>query len=113
VTSNPLLRPLLVVGSVCALGAVVIVGIGSPLRPIVATWFFLTAPGLALTPLLRMRDVWGELAVVLSLSVALDIVVATGLMYVGAWSPALIATVLAAVSLAGAALQLRTGEAAT
>ena len=112
-TSSQKLRPVLVVASVGALALVAAAGAGSPLRPLVAAWFLLTAPGLALAPLLRLRDAWGELALVLSLSVALDIVVATALMYAGAWSPALIVSVLAAVSLVGAALQLRSGRAAT
>lgn len=110
-TSSHLLRPLVVIASVCALGAVVLAGVGSPLRPLLAVWFLLAVPGLALTPLLRLDDAWGELAVVLSLSVAVDIVVATALMYANAWSPTLIVGVLAAASLAGAAGQLLRGRA--
>jgi hypothetical protein len=104
------LRPAVVILSVVLLVVVVAAGAGAPVQPLVAGWFLLVCPGLALAPLIRLGDLWDELALAVGVSVALDIVVATGLMYAGAWSPPLIVAVLGAVSLAGAALQLRAQE---
>lgn len=106
-SESPWLRPAVVALSALALLVVVAAGAGAPLRPLIAVWFLLVCPGLALTPLLRLGDLWAELTVVLALSVTLDLLVATAVMYAGAWSPGLIAAVLVAISLAGAALQLR------
>lgn len=106
-SGSRLLRPAVVAASVLALVGVVAAGAGAPLRPLVAIWFLLVCPGLALAPLIRIADAWDELAVALPLSVALDIVVASAFMYAGAWSPPLIVTVLALISLAGAGLQVR------
>src|SRR5215217_7121699 len=106
-TDSPRLRPAVVVASLALLAVVVAAGIGAPLRPMAAVWFLLVCPGLALVPLIGIGDFWDEIALALGVSVALDVVVATGLVYADAWSPALIVGVLAAISLAGAALQLR------
>jgi hypothetical protein len=100
------LKPLVVVLSLVALVTVVVAGAGAPLQPLVACWFLLVCPGLALAPLLDLEDPWDELGVALGISVALDIVLATALMYAGAWSPALVVGLLAVISLAGAAAQL-------
>ena len=105
--SSRLLRPGLVMVSLCALVLVVLGDVGTPVRPLVAAWFLLMAPGLALAPLLRLPDGWGELTVVLALSVALDIVVAASVMYAGAWSPVLATALLGGISVVGALLQLR------
>ena len=104
---SPQLRPAVVLASLGVLAVVVAAGIGAPLQPLAAVWFLLVCPGLALVPLIRIGDPWEEIALALGVSVALDIVVATALMYADAWSPALIVGVLAAISIAGAALQLR------
>jgi uncharacterized membrane protein len=104
---GPWLRPTLVAASVLALGAVAAAGVASPLRPLLTVWFLLFCPGLALAPLLRLGDGWNQLAVAIPLSIALDILVASAFMYAGAWSAPLIVAVLAAISLLGAALQVR------
>ena len=97
--------------SVGAAAALLAAGGHSPLRTAVAIWFLVVCPGLAIVPLLRIPDPWGELALVVSLSIALDLIVATALMYAGASSTAAAFGVLAAVSMCGAALQLRRGSA--
>jgi hypothetical protein len=103
------LWPVVVVLSVLAVVATAVAGGSSPLRTAVVVWFLLTGPGLAITPLLRLSDRWGEWTVAVALSVAIDILVASAFLYAGAWSPPAIFSTLAAVSLVGAALQLRVG----
>jgi len=69
-------------------------------RPITAFWFILICPGMALVRLLHLDDVLVEVTLALGLSLALDALVATVILYSGRWSPRLILFLLAAVSLA-------------
>jgi len=48
--------PAVLLSSVLALGAVLIAGAESPLRTLLAVWFLLACPGLALAPLVRLSD---------------------------------------------------------
>lgn len=73
--------------------------------PLALAWI-LVAPGLALTPLLGLRDGLAELVLAVAVSVALATVVATFAVYVGAWSPGGVLAVLGAVTLGGAVAQL-------
>jgi uncharacterized membrane protein len=100
------LAPAIVAASVAAAAVALAIGGGSPLRTALALWFLLLCPGLAVGPLLPIRDTWAMLALVLGLSVAIDTVVVSALMYAGAWSTPVIFSALAAMSLAGAAAQL-------
>lgn len=91
-----------------ALAAVLAAAAGAPpaLRAPLVVAFLALGPGLAFVPLLGLRDPLGELVVALALSLALDIAVAAGMLYAGAWSPSASLAVLAGIALAGAALQL-------
>ncbi|MBA2631068.1 MAG: hypothetical protein H0U84_08630 [Thermoleophilaceae bacterium] len=101
--------PWLIVLSAFAVGAVSAAGDSSPIRTVLAVWFLLLCPGLALVGLMRLNDVWGELTLGVAISVALDTVVAAGLLYAGLWSPPAAFAILAAVSLAGAGFQYARG----
>jgi hypothetical protein len=101
--------PIVVALSVLAVALMAAAGGSSTPRTAIVVWFLLTGPGLALTPLLRLNDLWAEWTVVVAISVAIDILVATAFLYAAAWSPSAVFWVLAAVSLAGAAVQLRPG----
>ena len=93
--------------SIFALLVVIGGDVGAPIRPLVAIWFLLICPGLAVAPLLRIGDAWDELGLVLATSVAIDLIVATAVTYAGAWSVPLIAGLLAVISLVGAGVQVR------
>ena len=101
--------PIVVVLSVLAVALMAAAGGSSTPRTAIVVWFLLTGPGLALTPLLRLNDRWAEWTVVVAISLALDTLVATAFLYAAAWRPWAVFCVLAAVSLAGAAMQLRPG----
>jgi hypothetical protein len=108
-TASRVVPPIVVALSVLAVALMAAAGGSSTPRTAIVVWFLLTGPGLALTPLLRLNDRWAEWTVVVAISVSLDTLVATTFLYAGAWSPLAAFCVLAATSLAGAALQLRPG----
>jgi hypothetical protein len=101
------LPPAVVAASVVVLALALATDAPAALRGPLAMWFLLACPGLALVPLVRLHDTLAAVALIVALSVALDIVVALAMMYAGLWSPAGIFAVLALISLAGGALQLR------
>jgi uncharacterized membrane protein len=107
---NPLNRrrtlPTLLLASVLALGAVLIADGDSALRTLLAVWFLLACPGLALAPLIGLNDALGTATVAIALSIALDTIVAGALLYVGVWSPGAAFMILATITLAGAARQV-------
>jgi hypothetical protein len=77
-----------------------------PLRFVVAFWFLLVCPGMALVPLMRLRDRIAEWTLAIALSLALDALVAGAMVFFGAWSPERGLIILVAVSLIGALLQV-------
>jgi hypothetical protein len=92
--------------SVLVLTAAIVVGAPPVLRSLLACWFLLACPGLALVPLLRLGSFLGTWTVAIATSVALDTVVVGAMLYAGAWSPAIAFLVLAAITVGGAFAQL-------
>jgi uncharacterized membrane protein len=99
------LWPIIITLSAAVVGGFVYGDVTSPIRPIVALWFLVFCPGMALVRLLRLRDVWAEVTLATALSLALDVGVAMMLVYSGYWSPKLGLAILIGVSLLGATLQ--------
>jgi hypothetical protein len=95
-----------------ALAASLAVAAGAPvaLRAPLALAFALLGPGAALVPLLRLGDPVGVLALVIALSLALDVTVGLVMVYAGLYSPVGGFLVLAALALAGASAQVLTSE---
>lgn len=96
--------PTVLIGSVLAAAAAVAGGGDSLPRTLVVLWFLLACPGAAVVINLRLRRGWAEAALALALSISIDTVVAGTLFYLDAWSPALAFTILAAVTVSGAAV---------
>jgi hypothetical protein len=80
--------------------------VASPLRSAITLWFLVFCPGLAFIPLLQLREFLYELVLMVALSLALALLVATGVLYAGLWSPQLILRILIGLSLIGVACQL-------
>ena len=74
-----------------------------PIRALAAASVLLCLPGLAVARLLRLGDPLLLLAVVPSVSLALTVLAATGLMYAGVWSWQLTLALLGVVTVAVAA----------
>jgi hypothetical protein len=97
--------PAVVAASSILACAVVLADAPTPLRALVVAWFTLVIPGGAVVPMLGLSDRVAELMLCLAVSLALDLGVASALLYAQAWSPAGGIVVLAAFALAGAGYQ--------
>ncbi len=100
-----LVLPLAVILWALAAGAVVTFGVGNPYRSALVLPFLCAGPGLALVPLLRIAG-WTGLTVAVGLSLALDALVPTAMIYAGTWSPDGTFAILVALSILGAMGQL-------
>jgi uncharacterized membrane protein len=72
----------------------------SPLRTVFSVGFLLFGPGLALAELLEIGDLAQRLTIATGASLALDTLLALGLVYAGAFSVGLAIGILAAITLA-------------
>ncbi len=81
------------------------------LRAPVGLFFLLLCPGMAIVRLLETRDPVAELTLAIALSIALDVIVAGGLLYAGAWSPNAALGILMAITVGGVLLELLVGRA--
>lgn len=86
--------------------AVVVLGAGPVLQPLLVALFLMAGPGAAVLLPARSWPVLPWLTAVVSTSLALDVLVSTALLYLGWWSPAAVLGCLAALCLgcAGASL---------
>ena len=98
--------PLVLVASALGALAATVANWPSPIRPVLVLWFLLVCPGMALVRLLWLEDAIAEWTLAVAVSLALEIIIAGTMLYAGLWVPPLILATLAAVSLAGALVQL-------
>ncbi len=90
-----------------ALGLAAAIAIGSeqfPFREILVAGFLLVGPGVALLWLTGITDRLTRVALVVPLSLTIDLLVATVLLYMGLWAPALVVTVLVVFTVAAIAM---------
>ena len=112
-TGRPWLRPAVALG-LCVAALVAASGLAAPaVRTVAAVAFLALAPGLAVVGLLRIRDAWRELALVIGASLAVDLVVATAFAYAGQRSAGPVLAVLVGIVLAGSLAQLAVPAAGT
>jgi len=104
--TDRLVPPFVILGLTGLVAVLVSMAPASPLRTATTVLFFLVAPGLAVVPLLGVRDGFARYALVLAVSIAADMVVAEAMLYAGVWSPRLGMTVLTGLSVAGALTQV-------
>lgn len=102
----------IVVGASAAVILVLLPGVPGPLRAAVGVAWFLAVPGLAWVRSLPVDGLVEQVAAVVALSLALDVLVAEALLYAGlsGFLPAVV--VLIALSGLGVAVDLRTKVAA-
>lgn len=95
-----------VVAAVSALLAVagVAAHLGTSVAGPVVVWFLLVGPGMTVVHLLGLDDPLPEVVATVAISIALGVAVAEALLFLGLWSPVLLLLILAALTLAGAAL---------
>ena len=100
-----MILPLVVIIWALAAGAVVAYGVGNPVRTALVLTFLCAAPGLALVPLFRITG-WTGLTLAAGMSLALDSLVPTAMIYAGVWSPDATLAVLVVLTILGGAAQL-------
>jgi hypothetical protein len=103
---GPWLRPV-IVGALSLVALIAVAASIDPFARVVALLLFMVfGPGLALIGLLGIRDVWRELSLVIGVSLALDLVVVSALVYGGNRSSTVALLILVGIAAAGAAGQL-------
>jgi hypothetical protein len=100
------IEPSVIIVSIAAVGLLTLWYPDSPARVLGDFWFLLLCPGLAWVPLLGFADRTMQLALAVGLSIALDTLVATAMLYAGQWSPAGTLWLLIIPSLVGTGLQM-------
>ena len=98
--------PILIIGLAAATDVVLAVNAPPPLRAAIILGFLLVGPGLGFVPLLRIRQTSVEITLVLALSLALDTLVAEGMVLAEFWSAGLALAVLIGLSVTGAVVQI-------
>ena len=98
--------PVVIVVAALASARLVEYDVAGPVRAVVTLGFLLICPGMAYIPLLRLQQPVYAVILAVALSLALDLLVATAVLYGGWWSPALILSILIVLSLIGALAQV-------
>jgi uncharacterized membrane protein len=97
--------PVVVAVSALAVGLTMVAGTGAPVRPMVDIWFLAVCPGMAFVPLLAIEDRLTELTIGIGASLAIDTVIAEGMVYTKHWSATWSVALLVGIACAGATWQ--------
>ncbi|UCD65119.1 MAG: hypothetical protein JSW34_06735 [Candidatus Zixiibacteriota bacterium] len=103
---NTLWWPLIIAVSALATGTLTFLQAVTPLRAAVGFWFLLVCPGMAYVRLLRVKSVFFEWVLAITLSIAIDTIVAQALLVTGNWSSRVALIVVIVVSLPGIPIQI-------
>jgi hypothetical protein len=106
VNRSPWAWPAIIIISNVSIGLLVFGEFLPPVRHLMSFWFLLVCPGMAYVPLLHVRDGPVEWTLAIALSLAIDAIVATFMVYTGNWSPNGGLIALMAISIGGVALQI-------
>jgi hypothetical protein len=98
--------PAIIVGATLASAWVVYFDTAGLARAVITLGFLVICPGMAYVRLLRLSNAIHRVALAVALSLALDLLVSTVVLYVGAWSPLMILGILIELSLVGAIAQV-------
>ena len=98
--------PAAILLSAAGAGVASAAAVPAAIRAPVVLWFLLACPGMAYVRLLRLRDELAEWMLAVALSLALDLLVASAMLYAGSWAPDRILLVIIGLSAVGALLQV-------
>lgn len=79
---------------------------GSTARPYVVLVFALVCPGMAVVRLFRIDEPLLELAVAIALSIGVELLLSTAMLYLGLWSPETLFVALVCVAIGCAAVEV-------
>lgn len=102
--------PLAIIASAAAMGIAAYWNMPAPFRLAAAACFLPFGPGMAIVRFLQIQDGVAELASAIALSIAIETVVATAMVYARLWSPESALAMLLGLSAAGALMQLVRGR---
>ena len=100
------LWPVIIVVSAIAVSLVTTSHIFPSLRPLIAFWYLLVCPGMAIVRLFQLKNGVAEWTLAIALSLTLDTLVAGIMLYSRSWSPFRGLVILIGISLVGAVLQI-------
>jgi hypothetical protein len=100
------LPPAAIVAATAAAVMVVFAAPASPLRPYVVLVFTLVCPGIALVRLLAIADPLIELATGIGLSITIELLASTTMLYAHAWSPHALFVALVFLTLGAASVEM-------
>ncbi len=89
-----------------ALSLAIALDVHGPAREVLALWFFLTCPGMAIVGLLDVEDLLGEMVLAIAVSIAIGMLLALAMLVTHSWSPDAATAILLALSVLGAAAQV-------
>jgi hypothetical protein len=102
----PVAWPTVLVISAAAAYAVTQVEVQAPIRFVVVLWFLAVCPGMGIVGLLRTGSAAQEWTFAVAVSIALEVIVAGTLLYLGSWLPELYLAILIGITGVAAALQM-------
>ncbi len=99
------LWPVVIILTALAAGLLTITNTANPVRIAVDMWFLLVCPGMMLVRFLNLREPLIEWTLAVALSVVVDALVASAMLYTGRWSPTGAFAILLGFTVVGALVQ--------
>jgi uncharacterized membrane protein len=99
--------PLVMIASALTLSAAIALGAHGLVRGVLALWFLLTCPGMAIVGLLEIEDRLAEVLLAVALSIAIGMLLGLAMVLGHLWSPDAAAGLLIVLTLVGAVVQVR------
>jgi hypothetical protein len=106
VTQRRALIPIVIVAVAVAATVLVFAAPGSSARPYIVLVFALVCPGMAVVRLFRLDEPLLELAIAIALSIGVELLVSTAMVYLGVWSPKTLFAALVVVAIGGATVEV-------
>lgn len=100
------LWPVGILLSVVIVAAGLALDVDRPLRPLISVWFLTVCPGAAWVRLMGVDDAAVRWTIAIAASVSLELLIALGMVYTGWWSIGWAFGIVAAVTVAGAVMDL-------
>ena len=100
------LWPVVILLSVAVVAVGLAVDVDSPLRPLISVWFLTVCPGAAWVRLMGIDDGAVRWTIAIAASLSLELLIALGMVYTGWWSIGWGFGIVAAVTVAGAVMDL-------
>lgn len=95
----------IIIFSAAAAGVLALVPAAAAVRPAIVLWFLFVCPGMMLVRFLSLHEPLLEWVLAVALSLAVDTIIATILLYAGWWSPPIVFAILLSLTVGGTLVQ--------